>query len=339
MDDRVFSNRSGRGLLSWDYDNDGVSDLLAWDDQLSIYRGVAGGGYQRVDLVESAPAAVRDCDVGDLDGDGDLDVVVANADGLTVLINDGGNANRWLDVALVARQIKGSETTASGRVNAHGVGNLVELKAGTRYEAAVVRGQTTHFGLGRRSAADVVRVMWLNGVPQNIIQPPPQRTVCEQQLLTGSCPYLYTWNGTAFEFVTDLLWASPLGLQAADGVLVPWREWEYIKVPGEKLRPKNGEYVLQLTEELWEAAYFDEVKLIAIDHPADVDVYSNEKVGPPEIAQFAIHTAPRQTSSPCGPQPSRPRPAGGACGRGRRLRQGVRQEAPARSGRGTFHRA
>jgi hypothetical protein len=115
--------------------------------------------------------------------------------------------------------------------------------------------------------------------------------VCEQQVLTGSCPYLYTWNGSRFEFVTDLLWASPLGLQAADGVLLPWREWEYIKVPGDKLVERDGEYIVQLTEELWEAVYVDEAKLIAVDHPGDVDIYSNEKVGPAELAQFEIHTA------------------------------------------------
>jgi hypothetical protein len=167
----------------------------------------------------------------------------------------------------------------------------LELKAGKRYQPAVVRGQSTHFGLGQITAADAVRAVWLNGVPQNIIQPAAEQEVCEQQVLTGSCPYLYTWNGRGFEFVTDLLWAAPLGLQAADGVLLPWREWEYLKIPGEKLFAKNGEYLLQFTEELWEAAYFDQVKLIAVDHPEAVDIYSNEKVGPPQIAPFKIHTA------------------------------------------------
>src|SRR5690606_15101754 len=51
-----------------------------------------------------------------------------------------------------------------------------------------------------------------------------------------------------------------------------------------------GEYRLQITEELWEAAYFDHVKLIAVDHPADVDVYTNEKVGSAELAAHKIHT-------------------------------------------------
>jgi len=45
-----------------------------------------------------------------------------------------------------------------------------------------------------------------------------------------------------------------------------------------------------MTEELWEATYLDRMELIAVDHPAEVDIFSNEKVGPPEIAEFKIHT-------------------------------------------------
>ena len=41
-----------------------------------------------------------------------------------------------------------------------------------------------------------------NGVPENIIGPKPNQLVCEHQSLTISCPYLYTWNGQRFEFVT-----------------------------------------------------------------------------------------------------------------------------------------
>jgi hypothetical protein len=136
----------------------------------------------------------------------------------------------------------------------------------------------------------VVRVLWTNGIPRNVIQPAADQFVCEQQVLLGSCPYLYTWDGEKFTFVTDLLWAAPIGLQFAEGVLAPAREWEYLKVSGEQLAPRDGEYVLQITEELWEAGYFDEVKLIAVDHPTDVEIFSNEKVGPAELAGFKVHT-------------------------------------------------
>jgi hypothetical protein len=56
---------------------------------------------------------------------------------------------------------------------------------------------------------------------------------------------------------------------------------EYIRIPGDALKPKDGRYLLQLTEELWETAYADEVKLVAVDHPDSVDVFVDETFVPP----------------------------------------------------------
>ena len=87
-----------------------------------------------------------------------------------------------------------------------------------------------------------------------------------------------------------MLWAAPIGLQFAEGVLADAREWEHLMIPGSRLKSRDGLYTLQVTEELWEAAYFESIRLIAIDHPTDVEVFSNEKVGPAEIAEHQIHT-------------------------------------------------
>jgi len=56
---------------------------------------------------------------------------------------------------------------------------------------------------------------------------------------------------------------------------------EYLKIPGEMFKANDGVYSLQITEELWEVAYLDQVKLMAIDHPDSVDVYIDEKFIPP----------------------------------------------------------
>ena len=287
----VIASAAADRLLTWDYDNDGLEDCLAWSaDGLQLLRGLADGKFEVVDLLAAAPQAVAAAEAGDLDGDGDLDLALLSGGQIQLWENQGGNQNHWIDVALQAQQIKGQQLTASGRVSPYGVGSLLELKAGSRYQARVVRGQTTHFGLGRATQADVIRVGWLNGVPQNILQPQADLFICEQQILMGSCPYLYAWNGERFEFVTDLLWNAPIGLQLAEGQLARWRDWEYIRISGRQLKPRAGHYELQVTAELWEADYFDHVKLIAVDHPADIDVYSNEKVGPPQIAEYKIHT-------------------------------------------------
>ncbi|MEX0728954.1 MAG: hypothetical protein WD065_21950, partial [Planctomycetaceae bacterium] len=113
---------------------------------------------------------------------------------------------------------------------------------------------------------------------------------CEEQRLLSSCAFLYAWNGGRFDFITDLLWNAPIGLPIAEGVYIPPREWEYLHIPGERMQSQDGFYTLQVTEELWEAAYFDEIELIAVDHPADVEIVSNEKVGPPSVAEYKLHT-------------------------------------------------
>ncbi len=284
-------------LKTWDFDNDGFLDLVAWGEKgIAIYRGTSRGNFRRVtDIVDSRPTEVRSCDVGDLDGDGDWDLLAVEPERLTWFRNEGGDQNHWIDVALSAER---DPQNPSHRCNLHGVGSLLELKAGSVYQPQVVTRQTSHFGLGRLKRADVLRVLWTNGIPQSELRPETNQAVCqEQRLLKGSCPYLYTWTGTKYEFFTDLLWAAPLGLQKAEGVLAPAREWEYLKIPGDRLIAWQGEYRLQVTEELWEAGYFDTLKLLAVDHPGDVDIYSNEKVGPAEIAGFGIHTV-RSPRSP-----------------------------------------
>ena len=279
-----------QGIIAWDYDNDAHPDLLVWNrETLTLYRGGDRGEFDPAASTNLAvPETIADCAVGDLDGDGDLDLVAATADGVAIYDNQEGQENHWLRMHLRGGQ--DPQQKSNGRVNHNGVGSLVEVKSGPGYQAQVSTGQTLHFGLGKNAQADVARVLWTNGLPQTVVGPKGEQVLQEVLILKGSCPYLYTWTGKGYEFFTDLLWAAPLGLQFGEGKLAPSREWEYLKIPGDRLALDNGRYRLQITEELWEAAYFDQVELIAVDHPADVEIHTNEKVGPAELAEFKVHT-------------------------------------------------
>ncbi len=283
----------GEHLQLFDFDNDGYQDVLVWGETgCSLFRGEPRGGFsEQTEMAAGFPEKVVGCDVADLDADGDLDLLFVSDGGVTLWENDGGNANHWLDLQLVAES---HAQNASERTNTYGIGGLIEIKAGRRYQAATVSRIATHFGLGKLEHADTARIVWTNGIPQNMIAPQQNETVCAEQDLMGSCPYLYTWDGEKFAFFSDCLWASPLGLWQAEGKLAPYREWEYLRIPGDALKPRQGEYQIQVTEELWEAAYFDSMQLIAIDHPQDVEIYSNEKVGPPDIAEHRIFTVREQ---------------------------------------------
>lgn len=292
---RLLRNREGRfaawradpgipegpawsALIAFDADNDGRLDLAAGGDPADSGRpGLAIASRRDISRfspvrVSGAPAAVAALAAADLDGDGDLDLVAAGPAGLHRLDNQGGNANNWLAVRL-----KGL-TTGSSKNNVFGTGSVVEVRDGTAYQFREADGDVTWFGLGQRSAADVLRVVWTNGVPQARLDVKADQAVVEEQLLKGSCPFLYTWDGEGVSFVTDLLWGAPIGLPVAPGVWAGADPSELVRVDG--ARPDDGVYRLFITEELWEAAYFDRARLWVVDHPAEVEVASALRIVP-----------------------------------------------------------
>jgi hypothetical protein len=193
----------------------------------------------------------------------------------------------------------------SGKNNSYGIGARLDVRSGELYQTRVVTEAVTHFGLGSHFKADVLRVQWPNGVPQTIYFPGTDEDVLELQQLKGSCAFLYTWDGKQFRFITDVMWQSalgmPLGIMGGNAAYAPaGASQEYLRIPGEALQPRNGRYVLQVTEELWETAYLDQLRLIAVDHPDSVDVFVDERFPPPgqpELRLFrAIHRRPPRSA-------------------------------------------
>ncbi|HXL86865.1 MAG TPA: hypothetical protein VN927_06620, partial [Gemmatimonadaceae bacterium] len=228
--------------------------------------------------------------VSDVDDDGDEDLVLMDADGSPRLLrNDFGNSNLAVNVELKALR------DGSGKNNAFSIGSRLELRAGEIYQTRVATGRTTHFGLGPHLKADVLRVEWPNGVPQTVYFPGSDQDVVEREMLKGSCALAYTWDGKRFRFVTDAMWRSalgmPLGLMggSSKSAFAPaGASQEYLRIPGDALAPRDGRYVLQLTEELWETAYADEVKLVAVDHPDSVDIFVDERFVPPGAVKLRL---------------------------------------------------
>ena len=293
----TLSTRPMLGIAIDDIDNDGYTDCIVWGSEgMELFRGGSDGKLVLDSVSLSGREHTLQMVLCDFDRDGDDDLVCLNSKGaLELLENQGGNANKHLEV--VIRADEDGKQRPRERCNMHGVGSLIELKSSGKYQSRIVRGTRTKFGLGQESGADIMRVLWTNGIPNNVLNVSNRSTVFDQQNLGGSCPYLYAWNGERFEFCTDCLWAAPIGLQFAQGISAPTRDWEYLKIDGALIRPRNGRYVLQATEELWEAAYFDAIELMTVDHPKEVDIYTNEKVGPPNLAEFRIHTVERRRSA------------------------------------------
>jgi tetratricopeptide (TPR) repeat protein len=278
-----------------DYDNDGLLDLFtAHGRSIRLFRNI-GGRWSDVSsqsrlaaLADTLSANVLSVSFGDLDRDGDLDAVALLANGeLRSWRNDGGNKHRSLLVKL------------AGRVsNRGGIGSKVDIRAGSlrqRAELSAVTPSLTAadvlFGLGARGRADVVRVVWPSGTLQaETTTDGPDVTIAELDRKPSSCPYLYTWNGSRFEFVTDFMGGGEIGYWQAPGVWNTPDPDEYVRIRSDQLVARGGRYDLRVTNELEEALFVDRLQLVAVDHEARVDVFPNEGLGAPASREFLTTT-------------------------------------------------
>lgn len=279
LENRSGALRFGRELArirAWaDFQLRGRFDAAAGDGFL-----LNGGGFE----FSNAPSASGLSDgyavAGDFDADGRPDLVVAAPDGsVSFAANRVETANRGLTVRL--------EGVKSPKI---GTQARVEVKAGLSYAKQVYAGVPLHFGLGSAESFDTVRVTWANGLIQNetLDEPVDEIAIKEAPRLSGSCPMVFTWNGSEFEYISEVLGVAPLGASLARGVYFPVDHDEFVTIRGDQLQEADGYLDVRLTEELRETAYIDKMRLIAVDHPREVRIVTNEKAKGPPFPQFGL---------------------------------------------------
>ncbi len=148
-----------------------IPDLLLVNDGQGKFRRAgpeAGAHFSRA-LVGRGSAT------GDLDNDGDLDIVINNLDGPAVLLRNDSPRRNWTRLELVP-----------ARGNRDAVGAIVRLTAGGRTQTAVVRGggsylsasdRRPHFGLGEAQAVDRIEIRWPSGSVEVLGPQPPNRVL------------------------------------------------------------------------------------------------------------------------------------------------------------------
>lgn len=291
-----FSKLGGTGGQFADIDNDGNLDLVIADAHRSD--GTRGpvlllNDPSRRRFVDATDldsgnllAAIKtpgdaSCVVADFNGDGKLDILLAAMNEQPMLIENRTQGGHY--VALDLRGVRDGER--KGRSNNSAIGARVEVKSGSVIQQHVVGVPSgpvaapplqVHVGLGPNPEIQWLRILWPDSVLQAELELAADRTlkITEVPRKTSSCPHLFAWNGTRFEFIADFGGVGGLGYLAAPGVYAQPDPTEYLPIPG--LQPKNGEYVLQVVEPLEEVVYFDEAKLIAVDHPIGTEIAPNE---------------------------------------------------------------
>ncbi len=292
-----------------DYDNDGLLDLIVNTNKDLVLSRNLGTRWSEADsgvfkVKVSAKNALADSRLmlsGDIDNDSDIDLFTYAKNGeLIYLQNVGGNANT-------------SETlNLQGRVsNKSGIGAKILLRAGSlsqqleSYSASPMPAPSqVHFGLGKRKNVDSIRVLWSSGIVQSETDFTPFMVAKNSSFLKiqevdrkpASCPYLYTWNGKEFEFITDFLGGGEMGGWAGKGSYNYPDSDEFVRIPRDKLKAKNGFYEIRVTNELEEVMYLDKVKLIAVEHEKGTEIYPNEGLGKSESSTESIISTQNATT-------------------------------------------
>jgi hypothetical protein len=177
----------GFGVGFLDFDNDGWKDLfvanghvysqiagkdlhVAYKEPKVLYRNLGSGRFEDVSA-KSGPAIrtanlARGCAFGDVDNDGDIDIVVNNLDGPPSLLrNDGGNRNNWIMIKCVGTRSNRSAIGARVRVVSGTHSQIDEVMSGSSYYSQ--NDFRLHFGLGRATKADSVEISWPSGAKES----------------------------------------------------------------------------------------------------------------------------------------------------------------------------
>jgi Tfp pilus assembly protein PilF len=295
------------GVTPIDLDNDGWIDLAAIVEtaggvEARVLRNKGDGTFEdvtgKVGLGKPLPSTARSLVAFDADGDGDADLLVSTLDGPPLLLrNDGGNRNHSVVINL---QGNADNKTA--------IGTKVEVFAGGLWQKWEVPGASGYLsqgagsilaGLGDWNQPVIVRLLWPTGVPQDELNIAAKGSADVKELdrRGSSCPVVFAWNGSKYEFITDTIgaavighWVSPYAHNIPDPD-------EWIKVNGSQLKAKDGYLSLRLGEPMEEVNFVDQARLVAIDHPIGTAVYPNERFkNDPPFSEtktiFSAHSRP-----------------------------------------------
>jgi len=181
----------GWGMRIYDYDNDGWKDVffanshvmdnvhqvqphLEYLEPLLLLRQVSGKFVNvsaQSGQVFTEKWASRGAAFGDLDNEGDIDVVVATCGGPAyILRNDGGNENNW--IALDLRGTKSNRDGIGARVKLTAESGRAQYGTATTtasYQSAQDR--RVFFGIGQEKAVREIEISWPSGIKQVIPRP------------------------------------------------------------------------------------------------------------------------------------------------------------------------
>ena len=189
---RLSLTMSGYSPTIADFDNDGLKDLfvtrgdveavqrpsLEVDQSNTVFRNLGNMRFKALTAeagLTAFPASRhRGSAVGDLNGDGRLDVVVSALSApAEIWINDSPGENHWLEIQLEGTRSNRDGIGARIKVVAGGIAQYDQVSFAAGYASSSAG--PTHFGLGSHPSADLVEIRWPSGTTQKLKNVPVNR--------------------------------------------------------------------------------------------------------------------------------------------------------------------
>jgi tetratricopeptide (TPR) repeat protein len=281
----------GWGLTPIDIDSDGWIDLAvivetAAGPQVRVLRNQGDGSFADVsaalglDAVKlKAPRGLITADVRD-DSGASLIVTQKNAPPVLLFNNgvkEGQTQNHFVRIDLTGLADNKTAIGAKVEVFADGHWQKFELAGASGY--ATQGPPQVLVGLGQAPGIDLLRILWPTGVLQDEVDLPHTQVIAmkEADRRGSSCPVLFAWDGHKYKLVTDAIGAAVVGHWFTPTRRNTPNPSEWIKVDGAQLAPVGERLSLRFIEPMEEVNYVDQLRLITVDHPENVEVNPDEK--------------------------------------------------------------
>ena len=277
----------GWGLTPVDIDNDGWIDLAAIVEtkagpRVRVFRNRGDGSFEDVShalgLDSVRLTAPRGLIAADVDGDGAPDLIVTQENAPPVLLrNEGANKNHFVRLDLTGFADNKTALGVKVEVFANGLWQKWELAGSAGYQTQAP--PQILVGLGDAPDIDLLRILWPTGVLQDEIDLPHQQTIAmkEADRRGSSCPVLFVWDGHRYKFVTDVIGAAVVGHWFTPTRRNTPNPGEWVKIDGANVATVNGKVSVRFMEPMEEVNYIDQLRMIAVDHPENVEVNPDER--------------------------------------------------------------